>query len=76
MNKEEMMKKMQDVEHEVWGCATLNPKWCKTCAYVKRLPKNNEKLPDNAYCRMYQKPEAKPREVLFEGERCDMYAPE
>lgn len=75
MNKEEMMKKkIQDAEGATWGCATLNPKWCKTCAYVKKL--KNKKLPDNAYCRMYQKPEAKPKGVLFEGEQCDFYDPE
>lgn len=74
MNKEEMMKKkIQDMEHEVWGCATLNPKWCKTCLYVKKSKDNKKKLPDNAYCKMYQKPEAKPKEVLFEGKECDFY---
>lgn len=77
MNKDEMMKKkIQDMEHEVWGCATLNPKWCRTCRYVKKSNDDKEKLSNNAYCKMYQKPEAKPKGVLFEGEECDFYDPE
>lgn len=71
MEKKEMYKKkLKDLEGATWGCATHNPKWCKTCLFTKKF--NGKKLPDNGHCDIYQTV-LKPESILFEGKICEYY---
>ncbi|NBI64926.1 hypothetical protein D3Z38_18265 [Clostridiales bacterium] len=70
-NKDDLLKeKLKDAENATWGCDKFNPKWCETCLY------RGDKSPKVAYCYIYQKPDEKPHDVVFEGAECLHYYPE
>ena len=71
------IEKMKDAALESPRCATLNPKYCKTCAFAHGAPPFAD-MPEKAYCEMYPRGEStgKPNAVLFEGAECPFYEKE
>lgn len=74
---EDYIKKIKDSEGASWGCAKINPKWCKSCRFAHGNPPF-EDLPEKAYCQIYTRAdgEAKPPEVYYDGAKCEYYTKE
>lgn len=61
----------KDVGNEVWGCAKINPAYCKKCAYSHGEPPFAD-LPEKAYCEIFTRESglSKPKDVYYEGAEC------
>lgn len=59
---------------ENWGCATINPAYCKTCIFSHGEPPFAD-LPEKAYCAIYErgKTSGKPDDVYYDGAECLYY---
>lgn len=70
-------KKSNLQTEEIFGCAKINPKYCKTCRFSHGKPPF-EDAPEKSYCMIYSKDdgERKPPEVYYEGAKCEYYEKE
>ncbi len=68
------IEKLKDAEGAKAGCATINPAYCRTCAFSHGAPPF-EDMPEKAHCVMYPEAEGrvKPDAVYFGGEKCIFY---
>lgn len=71
---EKMKRKFEKSKDALWGCATINPKACRSCRFAKGEPPF-EDAPEKAYCMIYSRDEgeAKPPEVYYDGKQCEYY---
>ena len=72
--RELYIQKLKDSEDESWGCRTINPAFCQTCAFSHGEPPFAD-LPDKSYCEIYTRENStgKPPEVYYEGAECEFY---
>ena len=75
--KELYKRKILESEGETWGCAEINPAYCKSCVFAHGAPPFAD-LPEKAYCEIFQhgKTAGKPPEVYYHGEECEFYIKE
>ena len=73
---EKMKKKLEDSKNEVWGCAKINPKQCRSCHFSHGKPPF-EDAPEKVHCMIYSYDdgvgESKPPEVYYDGADCEFY---
>lgn len=69
-----MEKKSNLQQSEVFGCRTINPKYCRTCIFAHGEPPFADS-PKKAYCVIYNRDLAlkKPDNVYFNGAPCEYY---
>jgi hypothetical protein len=69
-----MSEKKPRWEGEMWNTVRPNPKACETCLF-RPAEYNGLKVDraDNANCQIYESPESKPYEVLWDGKDCEHY---
>lgn len=69
-----MAEKRQSTDEQAWGCRTINPRACETCANRHGTPPFAD-MPRKAYCAIYTKESgmSKPGAVYYEGADCPFY---
>lgn len=72
--KELYKQKVMDSSNEIWGCRTIDPKYCMTCAFKHGDPPFAD-LPEKAYCAIYTRESGvqKPPNVYYDGGLCEYY---
>ncbi len=67
-------KRLEERDTPVWGCNTINPKYCETCIFAHGEPPFAD-LPKKAYCLIYRKEDNrhKPDHVYYDGGLCEYY---
>jgi hypothetical protein len=69
-----MSEKRPRWESEMWNTIQPNPKACETCLF-RPTEYNGLKLDraDTDTCQIYEHPESKPHDVLWDGAECENY---
>lgn len=67
-------KKIPRWVNEQWYAKQPNPTACLTCMF-RFIEIEGEKVdrPDAGCCEIYEYPESKPNDVIFEGAECEYY---
>lgn len=65
-------QKESNLHQPMVGWIHPNPIYCRTCRFAHGMPPF-EDSPEKASCMIYEHPEVKPSNVVFDGEPCEYY---